>query len=425
MNELSKSLNGTLHDLADRNLFLNSNTSELFTYQGLSARPETELLLCCARSRLAPAVLARAAELLRAGIDWDFFLTLSSRHGAMPLVYRRLNESFTATVPAEQLRGFKERYRSNAAHSLFLTSALCRILDSFERESVEAIPYKGPALAVTAYGDISLRQFLDLDIIVRPRDVGRATSILKRAGFEPHFTLKVGREEEAFIRLSYVQLFRRAEDDVAVELHWGIAPRFFNFPFPVERLWEGDGQLTLAGRQVRAIAPELLILLLCVHGNKDLWARLEWVCGIDALVNRELHLDWQSVIIEAEKYGAARILSLGLFLANDLLGTPLPEEISRRIKDSHAVASLAATVRRKMFDEAPRLPKLSEQVRFHTRSKDRLRDRLIYCSRLALTTTPVDWAAVSVPPSLSFVHLLIRPLRLMKKRLLSPARRAS
>jgi hypothetical protein len=368
---------------------------------------------------------ARADGLLRAGIDWEYLLSLASRHGVMPLVYRRLTDSFRATVPAEQLLGFKERYRTNAAHSLFLAGELIRILDALGRAGVEAIPYKGPALAVEAYGDIALRQFLDLDIIVRPRDVGRATEALKRVGFEPHFVLKGAREEEAFKRLSYVQLFRRAADGVAVELHWGVAPRFFNFPFPVERLWDHEARLPLAGAEVRAIAPETLLLLLCVHGNKDLWARLEWVCGIDALLSRKTNLDWQAITDEAERLGALRILLLGLFLSNSLLGTPLPEEIARRAEGSPAVASLAALVRRTMFDEKPRAPTLREQVRFHTRSKDGLRDRLIYCSRLALTTTPVDWAAVGVPPSFAFVHLLVRPFRLIRKRLLSPARRAS
>ena len=260
---------------------------------------------------------------------------------------------------------------------------------------------------------------------MRPCDVATATAILQRDGYLPHFALKGKREEDAFIQLSYVQLFTRPAKDVAVELHWDVAPRFFNFPFPVGRLWESDGELELAGRKVRAIAPELLLLLLCVHGNKDLWARLEWVCGIDALLQRETALDWQMILTDARQLGSTRILLLGLSLAHDLLGTTLPAEIERRIEASPQIAALGTTVRHKMFGSAPGQPTLSEQILFHTRSKDTLRDRLIYCSRFALTTTPVDWAAVSVPPSFSFVHLLIRPFRLMKKRLLSPARRAS
>lgn len=393
--------------------------------QDLRSRPEIDLLLLCARNAPAPDATARVEELLHAGIDWDFFLSLASRHGALPLVYRRLNESFPTLVPENQLSRFRERYRRNAARNLFLTCEMSRVIDALKQAGIEAIPYKGPAVAVAAYGDTALRQFLDLDILVRPRDVRRATALLVREGFTPHFNLKNAREQEAFLRLSYVQLFTRAEDQLAIELHWNVAPRFFNFPLNVERLWEYDGKLTLAGREVRAVAPELLVLLLCAHGNKDLWARLEWVCGVDALIRREHGVDWGRLLREAESLGSLRILLLGLSLSKDLLETPLPAQVSRLIDATPAVAALGAIVRRRMFVDEPRLPTLLEQVGFHTRSKDDLQSRLIYCARLALTTTPVDWAAINVPPSLSFVHALARPFRLAKKYLAHPARRAS
>jgi hypothetical protein len=78
-----------------------------------------------------------------------------------------------------------------------------------------------------------------------------------------------------------------------------------------------------------------------------------------------------------------------------------------------------------MFAEVARASTLAEQLRFHTRSKDGVRDRLTYCARFALTTTPVDWGSRDLPPSLSFVHALVRPFRLARKYLFAPARRAS
>ena len=40
------------------------------------------------------------------------------------------------------------------------------------------VPVKGPVLASTAYGDIAMREFVDLDILVRPSDVASAMTIL-------------------------------------------------------------------------------------------------------------------------------------------------------------------------------------------------------------------------------------------------------
>jgi hypothetical protein len=391
----------------------------------LNTHNEIELLLCCSRSRATPETARRIAELVRGGVDWELFTSLSLRHGVMPLVYRRLRDSAAHPAPPGVMSRLAERYRQNAARSLYLAGELLRALDALEGEGVEPIPYKGPALACQAYGDTALRQFIDLDILVRPRDAWKASAALEREGFEPHFKLRDAGERAAFLKLNYVQLFARPGDRLAVELHWGIAPRFFNFPFRIERLWESDARLTVAGRSVRAIAPEFLTLLLCVHGNKDLWARLEWVCAIDALLTREPRPRLETMLGVAKAHGATRILLLGLALAHGLLGTPLPDAVLMKLEAEPAVARLAATVRRQMFDGEPKVPTLAEQVRFHTRSKDGLRDRAIYCARLALTTTPLDWAATDLPPSLPFARPLARPLRLMKKYVMHPVRRVS
>lgn len=391
----------------------------------MTTHPEIELLLYCSRSRVNFETERRIEGLLRGGVDWELFTSLSLRHGVMPLVYRRLKGSFAAAVPASRMSLFAERYKQNAARNIYLTGEMLRALDALESEGVEPIPYKGPALAREAYGDTALRQFIDLDILVRPRDVWKASAALEREGFEPHFKLSGESERAAFLRLSYVQLFTRPSDRLAIELHWGVAPRFFNFPFRIERLWESNQRLTVAGRSVRAIAPEFLILLLCVHGNKDLWTRLEWVSAIDALLARAAQPDLEMMLKEAEAHGATRVLLLGLALAHELLETPLPTVVLKKLEATPAVSKLAQQVRAQMFVDDPKVPTLAEQVRFHTRSKDGLRDRVVYCARLALTSTPVDWAATGMPASLSFARPLVRPLRLMKKYLLHPVRRAS
>lgn len=340
------------------------------------------------------------------------------------MAYRRLRDLHASPAARELSNRLRDKYARNAARCLFLTNELTRVLASFEREGIDAIPYKGPALSVAAYGDPSLRQFVDLDILVRPRDVDRATELLADSGFEPHFKLRDARERETFLRLSYVQLFRRNPEDVAVELHWNVAPRFFGFPLRAERLWEHEGRLPLGGREVRAVAPEMLALLLCVHGNKDFWLRLEWVAAIDALASRD-GFDWPRLIDEAKRHRALRVLLVGLRLAEDLLGAPLPAGVERLIGSTPSVVALAEIAKRMMFAEDARLPPLAARLRFHTRSKDRARDRLAYCARLALTTTPVDWRALDLPAPFAFAHALVRPLRLARKYLFAQTRRAS
>jgi hypothetical protein len=57
------------------------------------------------------------------------------------------------------------------------------LLESYE---IPAIAYKGPTLAVSAYGNLSLRQFGDLDILVQDRAYERARQLLIKQGFRDH-----------------------------------------------------------------------------------------------------------------------------------------------------------------------------------------------------------------------------------------------
>lgn len=386
----------------------------------MSTRPEIELLLCCARTQPEAAQVARAGELLRGTIDWDSLRRAAIRHGLLPLLYRLLSGSLAELVPAQRLQDLRRLFQQNAARNLYQTGELCRLLRLFAANGIEAIPYKGPALAVCAYGDVALRQFVDLDVLVRRRDVQRASALLAADGYEPHFRLDAD-AERAFMRLSYVQLFTRDAGQRAVELHWAIAPRFFSFPLRTDALWERAETVSLGRMRALAPAPDDLLLLLAVHGAKDLWERLEWVAGLAEIIRRRgADIDWPRLTRRAEGLGAARMLRLALALARTLLDAPLPADVQGWLAADAAVEALRLEVCARLFAFETTRQSVRSTASFHLRARERARDRVRYCALLALTTTPVDWATVRLPRPLGFVYYVLRPFRLMKKYVLHP-----
>src|SRR6202042_525320 len=77
--------------------------------------------------------------------------------------------------------------RKNMARAIYLSHELTRILEIFESRGIQAIPYKGPVLAAQAYGDIALRQFHDLDIVLRQRDLPAAHEVMMGLGYTERF----------------------------------------------------------------------------------------------------------------------------------------------------------------------------------------------------------------------------------------------
>ena len=125
--------------------------------------PEAELLLCCARIRMDSKNAARITVLLRQELNWDYLLTLAQYHGVLPLIYWHLRATWPEAVPAVSLDDLRDHFHANAQYNLLLTGALLKLLRLFEAHNIPAMPFKGPVLTAMAYGNITLRQFSDMD----------------------------------------------------------------------------------------------------------------------------------------------------------------------------------------------------------------------------------------------------------------------
>lgn len=377
----------------------------------LKTRPENELLLLLARRRTDGARAARARELLRADLDWDWLQRTSLRHGVMPLVYRQLC-ALSDAVPPARLEAFRAKYRLNAVRNTERAGRLCRLLKMFERAGVAALPYKGPALALDAYGDLTLRQFGDLDILIRPDDLRAATGLLSAAGYVPEFELS-GAREAAFKRWWYAQPFRLDEEGIYLELHWSVAPRFFSFRLD-ETLWTRLRTIELAGREVKAMSAADTLLLLCVHGAKDVWAKLEWVCAVAEFSARLGEAEWRECWERARAAGAERMLLVGLTLARELYDAAPPRFLAERAESSRVSKRLAARVVSELFEEEKSFHRFLGRTAFHLRARERAADRARYCALAALATSPAEWDMLALPPGLFFVYSFLRPLRLAR-----------
>jgi hypothetical protein len=387
----------------------------------LKTRPEFDLLVCLARAAPGHVEQARARELLRSPVDWDYFVALSWRHGLMPLAARNLLDSFAGEVPAAHLQRLRREFRHNAARNLLLVSELCGVIEALGREGVETVAYKGPALALQAYGDIKLRSFVDLDLLVRPRDAARASEVLAALGYRPHLRLSPA-QERMLPRSECDRVFLREGRNLMLELHWAVAPPFFSVPVGAEEvLAERPMRLALCEGGVTTPAPALTLLLLSVNGAKDLWVALEPLAAVAELLRRRAAagLDLQRAAWLARRAGALRMLLVCLELARRMFAAQLPEEIRAEARADRAVAPLVAEAARRLASAAPPHPGLSEKTRFRVRARERRRDQLRYCALKLLTPTYRD-CTPELPRSLSFLYYGVRPLRLLRDLLKGP-----
>ena len=374
-------------------------------------RPEMQLLVCCARTRLGASHVERIRVLGRPDLNWARFLALADQHGLIPLVHLHLSNTPTR-VPTLWLERMEKATRSNAIRGLFLGNELARILDVLRSRRLTAIPYKGPVLAAQAYGDTSLRQFDDLDIIVPQSDLAAAHEAMLALEYRARFPWeRSGKMAPSRIPGEYTY---RGPGQSLVELHTEFTMRHFPARPDVALLAQRLAPVSLDGRTVATFRAEDALVILCVHGAKDFWERLEWLVDLGALVGTSVRFDWDAAFETAETLGARRMFLLGLSLANELLEAPLPKGVMEKIQADGAVADLTTLVERKLLVEKQSWGAVS-RLRFRLGLVEGRGEAARYVWRLATAPAEDEWPGEDTGAFASRLQAVLRPFRLARK----------
>jgi hypothetical protein len=375
-------------------------------------RVEDELLVSCARTRIDLPRVEQIRSLLRMDISWPYLIAAAEAHKVQPLLYRALRASDPEAVPAGVMNTLHGLFCDDMLRGAHLVGELLTLLNLLEHHGIPAIPIKGPVLAVLAYGNVSLRKFSDLDILVDRRDVLRTWDLLATHGYEPKFSLK---PSQATTLLDYRHAYPFVGADGAkVEIHWSITPRSFSFPLDLTPFWTRVGSISMRGVSVPSFSPEDTLLILCVHGSRHAWRRLEWICDVAELVNATPQMDWQAILARAG--GVRGELLMGLYLAKNVLNASVPDEVVRKISGDWEVQRLGSLVRDQLFRRSAGQPLgVFERFLLTLQVRESMTDRLRYMARaLDYLVTPNvnDYAVVSLPKAFSWLYYVIRTLRI-------------
>jgi hypothetical protein len=381
--------------------------------------PEHELLLCVARTRGAQAQAERAQELLRGGIDWPAVLMTALDHGVMPLLYRNFPILGLETAPGAFLSDLRALYLANTYRNLSLTRELLNVLAIFESVGIPVVAYKGPVLAVVAYGDTSLRQFSDLDLLVSRLDVGKVKVLLKSEGYKASYTL-TPRQERAHLAGTCELGFDLSDPRIYLDVHWRFAADYLGGGPDAGLALARRRRVNMGNATAPSLDPEDMLLVLCVDGAFYLWSKLQMVCDVAELIQTHQGWDWSGLVERARAQGLLRMLLLGTSLATELLEAPVPWEVSALAARDPVVSALRASVLRGLFMPKTVEPSLLETSRFQLRALDIRKARLNYRWIRAVVPTVQDWQWVRLPDSLYFLYYFLRPVRLAVEGLAKP-----
>jgi len=375
----------------------------------LAGSSEFDLLAaCCA----AGPSTDRIRTLVSRPLNWKQFLHLADHHRLIPQMYGALS-ALPNLFPANALAALRSHYQENAHKALWFTGELLRILRCFESAGIKALAYKGPVLAQTLYGDVTERQYSDLDILICAEDVAKAKAVLLAAGHACYPELRQ-QEEPAYIASGCGYVFHSAAGRNLLDLQWRIVPRFYSTDFDMAGFLHRAEEIIVGGGPVRTLCAEDLLLVLCVHAAKHVWAQLSWLCDIAKLVN-SAQLDWNAIQQEAQRLGIERIVNVNLLLAHKLLRMPLPSLISERVIEDSSASGFADEILPIIKHSAVYETESAAYFRLMLRLRERWKDRARFLSRLIFTPSVSEWNTVPLPKSLQPMYRIVRLSRLVKR----------
>jgi Uncharacterised nucleotidyltransferase len=379
-----------------------SNLSDLPSF-----RREWDVLLECA----SPGFDARRLAELARSADWTKLLPLAQEHGVLGHLAVHVHELDENLVPTEIRQMLLEHHREQVFSTLSMIAELFRLLKLFAANGISALIVKGPALALRAYGDPTVRSYGDLDLLVRRRDIRRATESLQAAGYQA--TVPLSAIDAGKIPGQY--LFCKTDTRLIVELHNDFTLRYFPRPLPIEEFFARQIPVCLDGREAPALSIEDELVLICIHGAKHLWERLMWIADVAAMVTRQTGISWVRATASARAVRADHMLHTGLLLAADLLHAHLPEDIYAFVRQDALAAKLVARILRWLPGAGHTPPALFERAAFRLRMRGGLLAAPAYLLRLALSPTEEDWKQGTAESRNSVLDALRRPYRLARK----------
>ena len=286
----------------------------------LTPSPELKVVLALSRTELDKENIRALQDLSLRKIDWQRVCVISRHYATAALLYQNIssNPLLKERVPLDALSQLKNYYYACLVKNTKLWEEFIYIRKIFTREAIPLLPLKGIIFGEIIYHNPALRPVIsDIDILIKEAQRKTAFNLLEENGY---LALSGGRSHE--------KIFRK--DKLLLELHWDFLPRWLN-KIDTERLWSRAVIYKCRGQEINALSLEDTLLTLSLQIRHE-WPyfKLFRICDINEIIAQNSNvLDWKYIWGSSRNYHLRNSLRLVLAFCVNLLGTPLPEDVSR------------------------------------------------------------------------------------------------
>ena len=232
----------------------------------LKLNPEFEYARQCLAYELFPGQVLPVPP---ADFNWDQFYQFLFKQ-SLPGHFYAIRATYQDAWPAvfcERLRSaYFETYKFGARYSILVK----QILAALRTSGIQVIVLKGWALIHTLYcGDYGQRQFADIDLLIRPKDIRPAEAILTKLGYQGTEESWPGYSQRYLNARAYYLYGQNWTSGRAINigLHWGLInnPSYNPNQINIDKLFERARLLVVEEQPVLELSPEDHVAYSCLH----------------------------------------------------------------------------------------------------------------------------------------------------------------
>jgi predicted alpha/beta hydrolase family esterase len=261
--------------------------------------------------------------------SWETIIEEAITQRVAAILFHWLNHSnHQRLIPRQSMNRLTQQIVRQSAWNLLLAHELGRILAACQQRDIACIPIRGPLFAAQLYGDASMRQMDDLDVLVHRDDLPTIKEIFDQLGYASH------EQRPGFLEaFSYSLEFIHPQHGLIVEPHWTLAYPPFVFTTAMEPIWGRTMRQRWLGIDITTLSHEDLLLHLCLHLlHKGEQAPLLWYYELDALIRRKpSSLDWDVLAEHAQTMGQACLIADVLKILMQHFLSTIPDSIMSRL----------------------------------------------------------------------------------------------
>lgn len=268
----------------------------------------------------------------------DAFVERSEYHGVQALLHERVRHA--AGWPSSLLEALHSRVIASTMWELRHQQVVAEVVAALAQRGIEAVLFKGTALAYSLYPNPALRSRGDTDLLVPFESRGQAMAVLAELGFVRALELGELTSYQACLTREVA-----GGGSHTLDLHWKISnsealAQLFDY---AELRRDAEPLPDLAPRALAA-GPVHALLIACMHraGHKQApyfvdgvahysGDRLIWLYDIHLLAQAMSAEQWQAFLRLARMKGLRAVCLQGIEQTHRCFATPVPEDVMREL----------------------------------------------------------------------------------------------